>query len=229
MLHQRFGVLAFRPTGAGKELAETAHFDNHLPSAYFTDFFGFLFRYFQVDAIQRSFRIFQFLLETVIEIGQQCFPVLLALFHGIQTGLHNGGEFHVDDVVEPFHHQAGDHLAQCCGSKALILLDDVFPILNGRNGGSIGGRTANTLFFHGLDQRGFGVACGRLGKMLLLGDLAGLSFFTNTQIRQWRSHCFGFVILTLFVHGDKAGEAQRRMAGAEGMTGTFRIDGHSVI
>ena len=166
MLHQRLGVAALREARTGQESSEPTGFDDHFPSAQLASLIGFLFRHLQAHALQRFLGILQLLAETVIEFRQKGLPLLLALLHGVQTGLHIGGKLHINDIVEPLHHQARDNLAQGRGRKALVLFDDILPILNGGHGGGVGGRTAHALFLHGLDQGRLGIPCGGLGKVL---------------------------------------------------------------
>ena len=229
MLHQRLGIFAVRESGTSQEFTETAHLDDHFPTAELADFVSFLIGHLQPLAFHGNFCIGQFLAETFVEFAQQSFPVLLTLFHGIQSGLHVGGKFHIDNIIEPLHHQSGNHFTQSRGHQALVLLDDVIPVLNDRNGGCIGRRTANTLFFHGLDQGCLGISGRRLGEVLFFVKLGSGSLVAHSQLRQSSADSFRFLVPALFVDGDEAGETERGMGAAEHMTRALGVDGNRVI
>ena len=167
-------------------------------------------------------------MEALIKVCNQILPGLLALLHRIQLVFHVGGEFHIDDILKPLHHQPGDDLPQSRGQQPLVLLHHILPILNGGDGGGIGGGTAHALFLHGLHQRGLGVPGRGLGKVLLRLIVGAGAFLPHLQIRQCRTHGLCLVVPPLLIHGDETGKAHTLVGGAEHMTGALRINGHGV-
>ena len=159
---------------------------------------------------------------SLVEFCQQILPVLTAFFHIVQTVFHIGGKFHIDDVIEPLQHEAGDHFAQGGGGQTLVYLIYILPVLDGGHDGSVGRGSAHALFLHGLDQGCLGIPGRRLGEMLLFFDLGGQGLVALLQIGQRRAYGFTLVIPAFLVNGDKAGEFHALMAGTEGVTGTFR-------
>ena len=65
--------------------------------------------------------------------------------------------------------------------------------------------------------------------MLLLIQIPGQHLLPHGQVRQRGTHGLPFLIPALFVHGNKAGEAQALVGGTEGMTGAAGINGHGII
>ena len=228
-LHQRLGVLALREARAGQELAEAAHFDDHLPAAELTDLVGLLLGHLQSDTLQCRLCILQLFFKILVKIRQQILPVLLSRFHSVQTVFHIGSEAHVYNILEALLHESCNHLAQGCGCQALILLDHIIPVLNGGNGGSIGRGAANTLLLHGLDQGRLGKTGRGLGKVLLLVQACSLGLLALAQIGQRRAQGLTVIVPALLIDGNKAGEAQALVGGAEGVPRAGRIDGHGVI
>ena len=152
----------------------------------------------------------------------------LAFFHIVQLGFHISGKFHIDNVIEPLQHQAGNHFTQSGGLQFFIHFVDIFPILNGGDNGCVGRRSAHTLFFHGFNQSRFGIPGRGLGEVLLLVDLDAQCLFPHCQVRQRRASSFTFLVLALLIDGNKAGETHTLMTGAEDVTTALGVDGYRI-
>ena len=168
-------------------------------------------------------------MEALVEVPQDGFPVEIPRLHLVQLVFHVGGKFHINNILEPLHHQASDHLSQRRGMEPLVLLIHIFPVLNGGHNGGIGGRTAYALFLHGLDQRGLRIPGRGLGKVLLLPDVRGLGPVTLEKFRQGAAHSLGLLVLALLVHRQEAVEFHALVGGTEGMSGTPGVDGYRII
>ena len=81
-----------------------------------------------------------------------------------------GRKADVDDEGKVFLEEVDDDDAELRRNELLILLFDVVAVLDGVHNGRVRTRPADALFFEGLDQTGFGVACRRLRKVLLGRD-----------------------------------------------------------
>ena len=167
--------------------------------------------------------------KVLVEVCQQIHPVLFALFHLVQAAFHISGKLHIDDVLEPVHHQSCDHLTQGGRDQMLVLLFHILPVLNGGDGGGVGGGAANALFFHRLYQGGLGKPGGGLGKVLLLIDFGGRGFLPYLQFRQRGTHRLRFLIPALFINGNKAGEPEALVCGPEHMPRALGIDRYGII
>ena len=228
-LHNGLGVLALRIAGASHKAAKAAHFDHHIPAAQLTNLIGFLIGHLQPGVLQGFFRFLHLLVEALVEVPQDVLPVPLALFHLVQAVFHVGGKLNVNDVVEPVHHEAVDHLSQGSGSQPLVLLNDIDPVLDGGDDGGIGRGATDPLLLHGLDQHGLGVPGRRLGKVLLFVQGPDGGLVALLEIRQRRTGRLPFLVLPLLVHCNEAGEAETLVGGFELMPGTFRVNGHRIV
>ena len=65
--------------------------------------------------------------------------------------------------------------------------------------------------------------------MLLLIRIPGQHLFPHGQVRQRRAHGLPFLIPALLIYGNKAGEAEALVGGAEGVPRTAGIDGYGII
>ncbi len=153
----------------------------------------------------------------------------LSFLHIVQPVFHIGRKFNVYDIIKPFHHQAVDNLAQGRGRQTLVLFDHIVPVLNGRDDGSIRGRTSHAFLLHGLDQHRLGVPGRRLGEMLLLIHTPDGRLIPLLQVRQGRTGSLHLLILPLFVHGNKAGKLQALMRRFKQMPAALRVNRHGVI
>ena len=70
-------------------------------------------------------------------------------------------------MIEVFHQQVGDNLAEFGGLETSAILLHVLAFLDGGQDRSVGGRTADAVRFELLHERGFVEAWRRLGEMLL--------------------------------------------------------------
>ena len=117
------------------------------------------------------FGLFQIILEAVVEVLDRLLPGQLALLDFVEFYFHARSEADVEDVLEAFHQQLADLLAEHGRGEAALVLADVFALHDGGNDRGVGGGPADALLFELLHQRGFGVARRRLGEMLLGTDL----------------------------------------------------------
>ena len=168
-------------------------------------------------------------MEAGVEVGQDLLPGDLPLLHLVQLLLHMGRKGDVDDILEPVHHQAGDHLAQGRGPEALFLLQHIIPVLDGGNNAGVGGGAADALFLHGPDQRGLGIAGRGLGKVLLGPGGGAPQRLALAELRQRRLNLLLLVVLSLLIEGGEAGEFQALVIGPEDVLAALGLDGHAVI
>ena len=228
-LHNGLRILTLRVTGAGQKPAEPARLDHHIPATDLANLVGDLLRHLEAHILQCLLCVGQLFAEIRVEIGQNLLPGQFTFFHLIQLLLHTGSEFYVHNVIESLHHQAVDYLTQGCGRQALILLDDVLPVLNGGNDGGVGGRTAHPLLLHGTNQGGLGIPGRGLGEMLVLHGVYPLQRLALGQIRQRGLNFLGFIVFSLFIDGGKAGEFQTLVVGPEHVVAAGGFDGNGII
>ena len=78
---------------------------------------------------------------------------------------------HVEHIVEAFHQQNADALAQHRRRKASLVLAHVLALDDRRNNRSVRGRPPDAFFFQILYQRRFRIARRRLGEVLVRPNL----------------------------------------------------------
>ena len=108
------------------------------------------------------------------------------------------------------------------GRQALVLLDDIFPVVDGGDRGRIGTGSAYALFLHGLDQGCLGIPGRGLGEVLLLLVAGQQSRLPLLEIGQRGLRFLGLVVLALLIDGDEAWEFQALMVGPENMSRRLR-------
>ena len=167
--------------------------------------------------------------KVAVEPAQHAAPVDLALLDLVELLFHRGGKAQIDDVREALEHEIVDHVAQNGGAQILALLDDILAAEDGGDGRGVGRRAADALFLHGADERGLGVARGRLGKVLGALELFQVDGLTLVQVGQRSAALLLFLVLPLLIHGGVAGKAQLAAVGAEEIAGALGVDDDVVV
>ena len=229
MLHDGLGVLALREAGARQEAAKAPILDDHLSAAQLTDLLGLLLGDLEPGVLEGLLGLLHIPVKALVEVFQYLLPGDFPLLDQIQLLLHMGGELHVDDVLEPVHHQARHHLAERRGPEAFFLFHHVVAVLDGRDDAGIGGGPAHALFLHGPHQRGLGIAGGRRGEMLLRANGLELQRLSLSEVRQGRLDFLLLVVLSLFVEGGEAGKFEALVVGPEHILPALGLDGHVVV
>ena len=168
------GVFAVRISGARQKLAESAGFDDHVLAALFADFIGHFVFDFDALPFEILLCLLQCCFKSVIETAQNLYVADFSVFNFIQLFFHVRGKFQIRNRLEFIDKQLGDALAERCRLEASAFLCHIIAFQNRRNGRRIGRRSADTLFFHRLDERCFSISCRRLGEMLCRCQLAAL-------------------------------------------------------
>ena len=135
----------------------------------------------------------------------------------------------IDDVAEVILHKACDNLPKRCRLEVLALLHDVVMGGDGGDGRRVSGRAADALLLHRPNQRGFGIAGRRLGKLLLRYGLVQKQLLPLLQIREQAFGLFLLVVGRFFIDGGIAGELQGRGVCFEKITAALHFDGKIVI
>ena len=126
------------------------------------------------------------------EFAQEGFPVELAIGDDVEFFFQACGEviFHI--AAEEVFEEGGDEAALVFRHERLALNADIAPVFQRRHGRGVGGGAADAEFFKALDQRGFGVARGRLGEGLVCVCLEKVCVLTFRHLRQ---AAFGVVVV----------------------------------
>ena len=229
MLHDGLGVFAFGVARTGQEFAEAAQTDDHPAPAELADLVRDLLGDLDAGVLQRLLGSLHLGVEAGIEIAEDLLIAALAGLDVVELVFHPGSELHVDHVVEAVEHELGHDLAQRRRLQMLFALDHVFAILDRGDDGRVGGRTAHALFLHRLDQRGLGIAGGRLGEVLvaMAGDVQDL--LALAQLGQGVQLLLALVVPALLIDGQEAGEAEVLVGGAEDVTGAFAVDRGGIV
>ena len=216
VLGDRLGVGALRETRAGEELAEPAGLDDHVAAALFADHVRDLVLDLDALALKIDLRLLECCLKPVIEVVQQLDIVQLARLDLVELLLHVGGELIVRDRLELVDQQAGHALTERRRAQRLVLLGHIVAVQNGRDGRRIGGRAADAALLHRADERGFGVARGRLGEVLRRVELLDRERVALVKARQRLARlALLLVVRALLVDRGKAREGHRMAGGAE--------------
>ncbi len=182
-----------------------------------------------MDALQGLLRLFKRFVEPAVKLTQHALPRRFAFLDLVKIGFHVRREFHIHDVGEALLHQTVDGLAQRRGPEVFALLHDILTRRDGGDGGRVGGRAANALFLQRTDERGFGIARGGRGEVLLALEIAAGKTLPFLQRRQRLFAAGLLLILILLVHSGVAGEFDGRVRSAEGIALTRKRDGDVVI
>ena len=83
---------------------------------------------------------------------------------------------YVHDVTEPLFHKFGYRFAELRGFEQLLLFRHVLAFGKHRYHRRVSGRSADTVFLHCFDERGFGIARKRFGEFLLRLYVAQVEF-----------------------------------------------------
>src|SRR5208283_5452573 len=161
-------VCAIRIAGAGNEAAVFAPLDYQRLAALLANQVGGLLH--PLDIRHVLFGVLQVLVEALIELLHGDAPVDLPVLDLVELGLHARRIRDVEDVVEAFEQQVGDHHAEFGGSEAAAILLDVIALLNGGNDRGVRGRASDAVGFQALHQRGFVIARRWLGEVLFRTD-----------------------------------------------------------
>ena len=101
-----------------------------------------------------------------IEITDDRAPVDAFVFNVIQLLFHFGSETDVHNIFKAFDQHIHHLIGNGVGEHILCFLADVF-LVELCNDGGVGGRSADPLFFHHLNQRCIRITQGGLGEFLL--------------------------------------------------------------
>ncbi len=184
LLDNRLGIFALRIARAGEKLAEPAGFDDHFAPAKLADDIGFLVLDLDALSLEILFRLLQRGLKVAVETAQNLDIGHFAAFDLVQLLFHMRRKGQVGDRGELIHKQLRDALAERGRAQTAPLLHDVVPRENGRNRRRIGGRAADALFLHRLDERCFGIARRRLREVLCRRQLPAGERIALVEIRQ---------------------------------------------
>ncbi len=105
--------------------------------------------------------------EGLPELVERHGPLFFTARDGIELVFHRRREAVLHITVEMFRQEAAHDLADVGGNEAAGIHLDIFPILQGRDDGGVGGGPADPMLFEGFHERSFGVAWRRLGEVLL--------------------------------------------------------------
>ena len=168
-------------------------------------------------------------MERHVELAYQILPLHVAGLHFVQLLLHAGGEFHVHNVREPLAHQLVDHASQRRQAQVLPLLDNVLTIQDGGHSGRVGRGSSDAVLLHGADERGVGIPCRGLGKVLQGCETGGRHRLALRQRRQGGFLLLLVVVPALLIHGGVAGELQIAGGAPQGVCPGADLHGDAVI
>src|SRR3990170_5056557 len=148
-----------------------------------------------------------------IKLAQHGYPTLLAGGDEVQILLHPRRKADVQDIREVFDQEIVDCDTGLGWDQASPFAYDIPALLDRAQGGRIGRRPADAVFFQGAHQGGFGVARRRLGKMLGRDQSQQLLQLPFDKTR-WDAHLFflwrNLIFLPgFFVDNQKALETDR--------------------
>src|SRR5581483_4990528 len=206
------GVPALREARAGQEASEPAEFDHHVPAALRAGLVGLLIC--NLDPLDRLSRLFDSLVEGLIEALEHRHPEALTRGDVVQLLFQIGGELDVNDVGKLLDQQAIYRPAKLRWLELLLDALDVPPLLDGSDGGCVRAGPANAFLFHGLDQAGLGVARWWLGEVLIGQQPDQIERLALRQRRQ-RALLFLVTVLPLEIQHGEPGEDHARTVGAE--------------
>ena len=121
---------------------------------------------------------------SLVEALQILPPVDVAPGDMVQGLLHSGRETGVHQIREMVLHQKSHGKGGEGGMQILLLELGIAAVLDGRDDGRVGGRTADPLLLQGLHQRGFGVAGGRAGAALEALQIPEIQILPFHQVRK---------------------------------------------
>ena len=135
----------------------------------------------------------------------------------IQLVFQIGGKVELDIFAKVICEEYGDKAAFVLWNQAALVFSDVIAVLNRRDDRGIGRRAANAKFLHSLDQRGLGIAGGRLGEMLFRGDIGFGRSLARHDLWQAGVVIIGNrIIAAFFVDRDKSLKQNHLAGGAQG-------------
>ena len=226
---ERLGEGALRIARAGEKTSKASAFDDHAAPADVALFLAHLIGHLEIDALKVAFGFLERSVKAAVKIVQHRLPRHLALFDRIKCFFHARGKFGVDDIGEFILHQSRHHLAERRGAKVLALLDHIFAVKNGGNGGRIGGGASDAVLLHGADQGRVRIAGGRLGKVLLRLKFPELHLLPLIQRRQKVNLFFLLVVARLLIYRRIAGKLEAAGAGMELMLLCRDLNAHTVV
>ena len=154
--------------------------------------------------------------EIAPEIAQHLAPRHLAVGDEIELLFEAGGEI-VFDVFGEIAFQERDHdAAAVLGVKPALVEPHIFAVFQHLQDRGIGRGPADAELFHALDQRRFGIARRRLGKMLVGLDLALGEPLARAHLRQPAGLLvLGILVLAFLVEREKTVEIHHGAGGAQ--------------
>ena len=175
------GVFALRVIGTADEAAHPAQFEAETAVAAGGAFpgIGAIFpRREEVRTeilVQRVYHVADLQILGLIDGGRELIPERVhhrapvdgARRYLVELFLQRGGEAGVDVMFEEAHEERGDQTAPVLRHETALLQPHIFPVLQDREDGGVGGGPADPELFHLLDEAGFRVAGRRLGEMLV--------------------------------------------------------------
>ena len=131
------------------------------------------------------------------EPAHHVFPEQFVIGDPVEIFLELGRKIEFDIAGEERAEKGRHQHALVGGMQPLFIQQDIFAVFERAENGGIGGRTANAQLFHPLDQRGFGEARWRLGKVLVGLDVLGRQPLAFAHRRQ----AAGVLVIALVVAG----------------------------
>ena len=148
------------------------------------------------------------------EAGQHFLVVAFPGRDVVKLRFQIGGEVEIDIAAEVVGQKGGDEPPLVFGDQAVLVLADIFAVLDRGDDAGIGRGAADAQFFHALDQRRLGIARRRLGEMLLGRDAPLFGRLTGHDLRQ-TAFIVALVITALVIDGQKAVEQHDLARGAQ--------------
>ena len=146
----------------------------------------------------------------------------------IQPVFQIGREIYIDNAFEIFLQQVRHFKPDFRRHKLLSFLHHILSLLDGIQNGGIGGRTADSLFFHSLDEAGFGVPWRWRSEMLLRFRFHMGHLFTLLQRRQGSVFLSIPLLFLCRLHNGEAVKEDVAPAGTKGAAAASQKggDGH---
>jgi len=145
-------------------------------------------------------------------------PVLLPRLDEVEALLHGGGVVVVEQVGEAAGQQVNDNLARLGGPEPSVFLDHVLAVLDHRHDLGVGAGPSDAFLLQCFDERGFGIAGGRLGELLFGLELLQAQHLTRLHRRQigiGRVGLHNILVGRLLVNLQETGELRHVAGGLE--------------
>ena len=210
-------------------MAEFAFFHHHLPPAHVAVLITQHVRHLELHAVKRLLGLLKLSVEALVEAVQHVAPVGLAALNLVEFGLHMVCKLHVHNVRKVLFHQPCHYLAQRRRAQVLALFYHIVVGGDGGYGRRVRRRAAYPFLLQRADERGLGVARGRLGELLVRAHLLKKYLLPLAQAWQGIFNLAALLVLLLLVHRDVAGELELGVVCAESVFRACRLHRNAVI